>query len=50
VFRDGPLAVAPALAGDRDLAVERVTDPSAAEWAEFMERACRIDTALAPTG
>jgi hypothetical protein len=45
VVRDGsPLAVVPALGGDRELAVERVTDAGAGEWVEFMERVYRIDT------
>src|SRR3989442_3231392 len=45
VVRDGsPLAVAPAPAESRELTVERVTDTSAGEWVEFIERVYRLDT------
>jgi hypothetical protein len=35
---DSPLAVAPTLAGDRELTVERVTHACVGEWVEFIER------------
>ena len=45
VVRAGsPLAVAPAPAESRELRVERVTDTSAGEWVEFIERVYRLDT------
>src|SRR5207237_162283 len=45
VVRDGsPLAVAPTLAGDRELTVERVTHASTGEWVEFIERVYRLET------
>src|SRR5437763_7634131 len=45
VVRDGrPLAVAPTLAGDRELTVERVTQASMGEWVEFIERVYRLET------
>ncbi len=45
VVRDGsPLAVAPTLAGDRELRVERVTHASTGEWVEFIERVYRLET------
>src|SRR6266550_2533844 len=45
VVRDGsPLAVAPALAGDRELTFERVKHTSGDEWVEFIERVCRLET------
>jgi hypothetical protein len=45
VVRDGsPLAVASAPAENRELTVERVTDNTAGEWVEFIERVYRLDT------
>jgi hypothetical protein len=45
VVRDGsPLAVAPPLAGDRELTVERVKHASGDEWVEFIERVYRLET------
>lgn len=45
VVRDGsPLAVAPASAPSRGLTVERVTDTTAGEWVEFIDRVYRLDT------
>ena len=45
VVRDAsPLTLTSNAAGDRELTVERVTDASAAEWVEFMERVYRLDT------
>src|SRR5229473_4646118 len=45
VVRDGrPLTVAPTLAGDRELPVERVTHASTGEWVEFIERVYRLET------
>ena len=41
---DSALAVPAAAPADRELAVERVTGDSVAEWVEFMERVYRLDT------
>ena len=41
---DSPLAVAPTLAGDRELTVERVTHACVGEWVEFIERVYRLET------
>jgi hypothetical protein len=40
----GPLALAPLLARDRELNVERVTHASVSEWVEFIERVYRLET------
>jgi hypothetical protein len=45
VVRDrSPLAVAPAPAENRELTVERVTNTTAGEWVEFIERVYRLET------
>ena len=45
VVRDGsPFAVASAPVENRELTVERVTDNTAGEWVEFIERVYRLDT------
>ena len=41
---DSPLAVAPTLAGDRELTPERVKHGSCGEWVEFIERVYRLET------
>ena len=39
-----PLPLTSIPGGDRELTVERVTEASAAEWVEFMERVYKLDT------
>jgi hypothetical protein len=44
VLRDGIPLVAPRVAMDRELTIERVTRETATEWVEFLERVYRLDT------